>query len=331
MPSKSWIQLTIPRRHVAPFLIFAAQHIAPDDLYTDPSQPHNFGIEDDPHITLRYGLRPYSEGSTEFARLDQLRELFSKVEPFTVECGKLHIFEREKFDVLVVLVKDGINFQLDGLHNSLHPLCEEAADFKYTPHITLAYLKRGARQSNLTNWTAFEGMLIGFDCAEFFPPRCVRNTFGTVLLPFKEYAETLENVRADNRRMSELLRKLERSDASFKMQCDTQLHRIADMLKAEKKIDEGIADTVARLMEERDLYKHRGQDGLHCLYNREGEGMGYVQWTEDGESEGGWTFLEEEPNKAPNYETPPEREGCPNCGQSPGGCDICNPNGLPPQ
>jgi hypothetical protein len=107
--------------------------INPKDIYEDEEDP-SFGLEDEPHCTLLYGL--HEEVST--------KDITKVIENFIFGTCKLHnasLFENEKYDVL--------KFDVRG--PSLHDVNDKLKSFPYTsnfpdyhPHLTIAYLKPGA-------------------------------------------------------------------------------------------------------------------------------------------------------------------------------------------
>lgn len=104
------------------------------DLYTQEGD-RTFGLEDEPHVTLLYGL-------DETVTPQQVKEIVDK---FTFSTCKIHnasLFENE-YDVL--------KFDVEG--DSLHECNEELKKLphnnsysEYHPHLTIAYLKKGKGQ-----------------------------------------------------------------------------------------------------------------------------------------------------------------------------------------
>lgn len=120
-----------------PELDIISSKINTDDLYTEEGN-RGYGIEDEPHLTLLYGLHDTVEES----------EVFNIIVKYDISDLKLYnvsAFKNEKFDVLKFdvgyPVKGGsflrkINKELSGLpHTTDYP--------DYHPHSTIAYLKRG--------------------------------------------------------------------------------------------------------------------------------------------------------------------------------------------
>lgn len=115
-----------------PYLNKIQDVINPNDIYEEEEDP-SFGLEDEPHCTLLYGL--HEEVS--------VKDVTKVIENFTFDTCKLHnvsLFENEKYDVL--------KFDVEGpvLHdvNSKLKLFPYTSNFpKYHPHSTIAYLKPG--------------------------------------------------------------------------------------------------------------------------------------------------------------------------------------------
>lgn len=93
----------------------------------------SFGLEYNPHVTLVYGLHP-SVGVTEISPI---------LENYTFTTVKIHtpsLFRNEGFDVLKF---DVSGYNLTEIHQELKKLPNESKYPKYTPHLTIGYLKSG--------------------------------------------------------------------------------------------------------------------------------------------------------------------------------------------
>ena len=105
--------------------------INPDDLYEEEGD-HTFGLENEPHVTLLYGLK-------ESVTPEQVKEI---LDGFKFSSCKLHnasLFENE-YDVLKFDVEG------DSLHEAnaaLRELPYENDYPDYHPHSTIGYLKKG--------------------------------------------------------------------------------------------------------------------------------------------------------------------------------------------
>lgn len=98
--------------------------------------------ETNPHVTIRYGLQTVNP--------DRVRELVASLPAFEIVFGDMDIFspEREVFDVLHVKVSDSPGAGgLVNLRRRLDEILDPAAPQwfpKYVPHVTIAYMCRGA-------------------------------------------------------------------------------------------------------------------------------------------------------------------------------------------
>lgn len=90
------------------------------------------GVEDDPHVTALHGLLSENPGP-----LKNIAKNFGKV---TLSIGALDYFERPEFDVLYASVESR---DLHKLHKAIKKLPNKEEFSTYTPHITIAYLKKG--------------------------------------------------------------------------------------------------------------------------------------------------------------------------------------------
>ena len=116
------------------FLNEFQKQIDKDDLNTK-------GIEDDPHITLLYGL--HSEVTEE-----QVKNKLKDINILTVDLFNLSIFPQSDKDVLKFDTKNSNLFKANKVLKEL----PYTSDFpNYHPHVTIAYLKKdlGKKYINL--------------------------------------------------------------------------------------------------------------------------------------------------------------------------------------
>lgn len=110
------------------------QSISPEDVYEE-SGDNTHGIQQNPHVTILYGLHPEVTD-------DMVKSVFDNFTgDINIEVDGIDIFENEKYDVVKFNVKpDGALLEL---HNKLSefPNSNEFPDYK--PHITIAYVKKG--------------------------------------------------------------------------------------------------------------------------------------------------------------------------------------------
>ncbi len=103
------------------------EKIDKDDLTDD-------GIEDEPHITLLYGLDSKVE-------IEDVKDALEKIEFGEVNLKKVSMFENEKFDVVKFDVEG------EGLQEAFRSLVKLPNTNKYPdykPHVTIALVKSGS-------------------------------------------------------------------------------------------------------------------------------------------------------------------------------------------
>lgn len=106
--------------------------ISDEDLY-EPKDETGFGREDEPHVTILYGLH------TDIPDSD-IEEEIKKLKSPKIKLGKISSFSNEKFDVLKFDVES------EDLHKANKKFIEfpHTNDYpKYHPHCTIAYVKKG--------------------------------------------------------------------------------------------------------------------------------------------------------------------------------------------
>ena len=110
--------------------------IKKDDLAKD-------GMEEEPHVTIFYGL--HEEVTT-----DDVREALDGLSIGQIRLSGISIFENEDADVLKMDVVDspGLVAMHDMIKGAL-PNSETYPD--YEPHVTIAYLKSGMGKKYVTN------------------------------------------------------------------------------------------------------------------------------------------------------------------------------------
>jgi hypothetical protein len=103
-----------------------------EDVYNDPSDP-SYGLEDEPHTTLLYGLHPEVTD-------ENVKEVLDKHKFGPCQISNASLFENENYDVL--------KFDVSG--DSLHECNADLREYPYTtnfpdyhPHLTIGYLKPG--------------------------------------------------------------------------------------------------------------------------------------------------------------------------------------------
>jgi 2'-5' RNA ligase len=124
--------------------------IPDDDLYDDGSGEH--GREEDPHITVKYGLHTDDGG--------KVAEKLQGREVAYATLGRMSVFENEKFTVLKVDIASDCLHKLNTFisetfaHTDSFPV--------YHPHVTIAYLRKGVDWRKYA-CDLFQGMSVTFD------------------------------------------------------------------------------------------------------------------------------------------------------------------------
>lgn len=121
------------------------KNIDENDLYNE----ENLGIENEPHVTLLYGIHDGGHethnrlSDSEIELLIQLSypELDDYDNPLPLKLQNISYFDKEKYDVLKFDVSGDYIFDIN---KNLRDHFEYTTDFpKYHPHCTIAYLKKG--------------------------------------------------------------------------------------------------------------------------------------------------------------------------------------------
>ena len=147
-------QVNLPERETESIRVFAKK-IPDSEIYEDPKDP-SYGREDQPHITVKYGLDTVDPKEVEPLLTDQ--------GPITAKLGKVSIFESDDYDVVKVDIESP----------ELHALNKKIADNlkvtdtypTYKPHATIAYVKKGEGAKYVGD-KSFEGKKITFDSLVF--------------------------------------------------------------------------------------------------------------------------------------------------------------------
>jgi 2'-5' RNA ligase len=111
-------------------------------------QGDNMGREDDPHITILYGLHKSVSD-------DEIEEVISDFEPFEVELKKVDIFENDDFDVIKFSIN---NKDLTQYNKILKELPHTNSYPDYKAHVTIAYVKQGMGKEIMDRYKDIEGL-----------------------------------------------------------------------------------------------------------------------------------------------------------------------------
>lgn len=104
----------------------------------DEADIHSEGLEEYPHITIKFGLLS--------DEADPIRQIAAQFQPFTVTTGKTSLFENEDFDVLKIEIEGN---ELRRLNQAIADTGSISTHPSYHPHITIGYLKSGTGKKYL--------------------------------------------------------------------------------------------------------------------------------------------------------------------------------------
>lgn len=152
---KTWTALQIKGEDAKPFVDFA-KSIKPEDIYHEGS-PDEYGIETEPHITALYGLDTQEPAD--------VQKVIKNFGPVTAKIGGISLFENpgKPYDVVKASV---FGPDVVRLNNALQKL-PNSSDFPdYTPHVTLAYVKKGEGKKYVGK-APFTGKAVTFDSLHF--------------------------------------------------------------------------------------------------------------------------------------------------------------------
>lgn len=124
-------------------MLMMPSHIKEQALYIasqiDHNDLHEIGIEDETHVTVKYG---FNEGVTP----GQITQTIQGLLPVTIQIGDLSLFENDEFDVLKLNIESA---KLRRMNEAVSELDVIEGRPNYTPHMTIAYLKSGTGRSYL--------------------------------------------------------------------------------------------------------------------------------------------------------------------------------------
>jgi hypothetical protein len=141
-------------------IAWARENIDKDDIYVDPEDP-SYGIEDDPHVTILYGVDNESFGP--------ICDLCRKWPRVDIKFSGMSVFNGEETGKPYDVIKLGVvGHGIYKLHGALRDGIPN--DFKwpeYRPHLTVAYVKAGTGKKYLALKHPLEGEELSFDKFQF--------------------------------------------------------------------------------------------------------------------------------------------------------------------
>jgi len=144
--------------YVADKIIEFGRSIPNEDIFDD--EDGEKGRENEPHITVKYGIHTDYVGDIHMALNDQ--------EKAYATLGKASLFENDEFDVLKL---DLTSKCLTRLNKALGDRLETTDSFPdYHPHVTIAYLKKSPDNKKYIGADFLDGVDVAFDEVEFSSP-----------------------------------------------------------------------------------------------------------------------------------------------------------------
>jgi 2'-5' RNA ligase len=112
------------------------EQIDEDDLYEDPEGVEEYGLEKEPHITIIFGI--HSDENDQ----EKIMKKLEDYKPIELKTGEVGMFETDKYDVIKIDVKptkELLAYRKDLIENTKNTQTYDT----YTPHMTIAYVKKG--------------------------------------------------------------------------------------------------------------------------------------------------------------------------------------------
>lgn len=177
---------------------WARERFAAADLAAD-------GLEDRPHLTVRYGL----EGDDPEA----VAALLEGAPPLTVRIGELSLFRTAEFEVVKYAIDSP---DLHALHERLGELPHTDTHSEYQPHLTLAYVQPGCGE-RYVGAGPLTGLTLTFDALVFSDRERQRTTLALA----GANAARAEALRLWERKALNRLRERGKADCGFEHQALT--------------------------------------------------------------------------------------------------------------
>jgi hypothetical protein len=129
----SCLMLEVPREQAGFLQEWGKANIPEENVYIDPKDQGK-GREDEPHITVKWGLQIKQPNQT-------LTDLLERTRAFPVKLGRVALFEKDDCDVVVLEVESPWLRALHARVKGTIPNTDTHPSFK--PHCTIGYVKKG--------------------------------------------------------------------------------------------------------------------------------------------------------------------------------------------
>lgn len=136
----------LTKKQIEEFFNFQINKILPETIYNDNNNPNDFGIENDLHITVFYGLLP---NDYNFKLIKQF--IRREIESIDLIIKGISFFRKEDspFDVMKFEIESEA---LVKIHNFIETLSNENTNKIYNSHMTIAYINKGTN----VGWNDFD-------------------------------------------------------------------------------------------------------------------------------------------------------------------------------
>ena len=108
-----------------------------DDIYDVKGGRIPYGLQKRAHLTLLYPIKR----TVNFDAVKQYLDEIVKDHPISIITTAIEVFEGNGYDILVIKVED--NPYLTDIHNYLSDRITNYNKYKFSPHITIGYIKKG--------------------------------------------------------------------------------------------------------------------------------------------------------------------------------------------
>jgi len=123
-----------------------------EDLYEEEGD-QTYGREDDPHVTILYGLHANVSD-------DKIEELVNEIDPTKLLLKEISIFEGDKYDVVKFDITGVSKGRLSSMNAKFVKLPHTTDYPDYHPHATIAYVKSGKGKKYTQTLTAKDSIAV---------------------------------------------------------------------------------------------------------------------------------------------------------------------------